>query len=142
MTTRVEPGCKVRMHFTIRLDGGDIAETTEGEEPLAFRLGEGELDPGLEALIVGMTAGERRSIEVAPGVAFDARDEEAVQSLPMADFEDLEVEPGMVVEFEGENGESVPAVIMEVGDTEAVVDFNHPLSGRSFGFDVHILSVE
>ena len=142
MTTRVEPGRKVRMHFTIHLDGGDIAETTEGDEPLAFCLGEGELDPGLEALILGMAAGERRSIEVAPGVAFDARDEEAVRPLPIADFGDLEVEPGMVVEFEGENDEIVPAVILEVGDAEAVVDFNHPLSGRPFGFDVHVLSVE
>ena len=143
MTTRVELGRKVRMHFTIRLDGGGIAETTEGDDPLEFRLGDGELDESLEALINGMVAGERRCIEVASGVAFDERDEDAVQSLPIEDFEgmELDLEPGMVIEFEGENGETVPGVILEVGDTEAVVDFNHPLSGRPFGFDVHILSV-
>ena len=142
MTLRVAPGHKVRMHFTIRLNGDEIAETTQGDEPLEFLVGDGELDEGLEALINGMAAGESRSLEVAPGVAFDERDEDAVRPLPMTDFEDLEVEPGVVVEFEGENGEAVPAVIIEVGDTEAVVDFNHPLSGRPFGFDVTILSIE
>ena len=142
MTARIEPGRKVRMHFTIRLDGDAITETTEGGEPLEFRVGDGELDEGLETLIVGMATDERHSLEVAPGVAFGERDEEAVRALPIADFGDLEVEPGMVVDFEGEEDIAVPAVILEVSDTEATVDFNHPLAGRPFGFDVHILSVE
>ena len=143
MTLRIEPGRKVRLHFTIRLDEEEVAETTEDGEPVEFFVGDGDMDAGLEALILGMTAGERRSMEVAPGTAFTDRNEEAVRALPMTAFEDFEAEPGMVIEFESEADEiALPGVVLEVGDDEVVVDFNHPVSGRAFGFDVTILSVE
>ncbi|MGB0721698.1 MAG: FKBP-type peptidyl-prolyl cis-trans isomerase [Gammaproteobacteria bacterium] len=138
------PGRTLRIHFTITLpgDGDLVAESTEGDEPLEFTLGDGTMDEGLETLILGMGEGETREVEVGPGIAFGERDDAAMEDIPLSDFpKDMELEPGTVVEFEGEGGEAVPAVIVEIDDKQARVDFNHPLAGRPFGFKVHVLSI-
>jgi FKBP-type peptidyl-prolyl cis-trans isomerase SlpA len=55
---------------------------------------------------------------------------------------DMLLAPGQIIGFTGQNGEELAGAVLEVGQDQVKVDFNHPLAGREIVFDVHILAVE
>jgi FKBP-type peptidyl-prolyl cis-trans isomerase SlpA len=51
------------------------------------------------------------------------------------------VEPGMIYEFTTPAGDAVPGRIRSLEEGAVTVDFNHPLAGQPFTFEVEILEV-
>ena len=140
----IGPGSKVTMHFSLALEDGTLVDSTFGtDEPLTFTMGDGTLIAGLEYAVVGLTVGDRQSINIGPDVGFGYRDESAIQTMKRSDFnKDLELKPGVVIEFDSPSGIQVPGTILEAGDENVEVDFSHPLAGRTVLFNVEILNVE
>ena len=135
-------GSEVLMHFTISLQDGTVAETTEGEDPLHFVMGDETLAEGLELALFGLKAGDKQSLKIGPETAYGYPDPDNVQSMERADFpDDMELERGVIVSFALPDGEEYPGTITEVGDKQVTVDFNHPLAGHEILFDVEILEV-
>jgi len=135
-------GSEVLMHFTISLQDGTVAETTEGEDPLRFVMGDETLVEGLELALFGLKVGDKQSLKIGPETAYGYPDPENVQSMDRADFpEDMELERGVIVSFTLPDGEEYPGMITDVGDKQVMVDFNHPLSGHEILFEVEILEV-
>ena len=136
-------GSAVTMHFSLALSDGTPVESSFGEQPLSFVLGDGSLDKGLELALIGLSAGKRQQLTLMPGQAFGERDESAIQSIPKSRFPaDMDLEPGQIIGFTGEDNEEIAGAVLAIGDLDVTVDFNHPLAGREIRFDVHILSVE
>jgi len=134
-------GCRVRMHYSLQLEGGFVADSS-GNEPLEFVLGGGTLGPGLERHLLGLQAGEQREFAIAPGTVFPFPVKAAVQDLERAAFpEGMPLEPGMIYEFNTPAGDAVPGRIVSIGEDSVTVDFNHPLAGQGFSFIVEILEV-
>lgn len=137
---RVAKDKVVSIDYTLRADG-EVVDSSDGSGPLVYLHGHGALVPGLERALSGLTAGESLSVVVEPEDAYGdfEQDDEGVrlprESLP----DDLEV--GATYEAETEDGEPVTLTVMEVEDAEVVVDFNHPLAGRTLSFDVTVLEV-
>lgn len=131
------------MHFSLSLEDGTEVDSTFGtDEPLTFTMGDGTLIPGLEYAVIGLKAGDRQSLNIGPDVGFGFRDESAIQEMKRADFNaDLELKPGVVIEFDSPSGVQVPGTVLEVSDETVKVDFSHPLAGRSVIFNVEILDV-
>lgn len=147
MTTsekHIRPGSTVTMHYSLALeDGTQVDSTFETDEPLTFTMGDGTLIEGLEYAIFDLKAGDQQSIQIPPESGFGFRDEEAVQSMPREQFsEELELKPGLVIEFESPSGLQVPGTVLEVKDDTVVVDFSHPLANRTVIFNVQILDVQ
>jgi len=135
-------GSEVVMHFTITLEDGTVAETSVGEEPLRFVMGDSTLVEGMELALFGLKAGDKQSLRIGPETAYGFPDPENVQAMDRADFpEDMDLKPGLIVSFALPDGEEYPGMITEVGDNEVMVDFNHPLAGHEILFDVEILEV-
>jgi len=135
-------GSNVLMHFTISLEDGTVAETTEGEDPLYFVMGDETLVEGLELALFGLKAGDKQSLKIGPEMTYGYPDPENIQSMDCADFpEDMKLERGVIVSFALPDGEEYPGMITEVGDKQVTVDFNHPLSGHEVLFEVEILEV-
>jgi FKBP-type peptidyl-prolyl cis-trans isomerase SlpA len=131
------------MHFSLALADGMQVESSYGEEPVTFVVGDGTLDKGLELALIGLRPGDKQALTLMPGQAFGQRHDTAVQWIPRAQFpRDLQPEPGQIIGFSGENGEELPAAVLEVAADRVRVDFNHPLAGREIVFDVQILAVE
>ncbi|AHE97083.1 FKBP-type peptidyl-prolyl cis-trans isomerase [Thioalkalivibrio paradoxus] len=140
--TAVTPGSRVTLHYRLVLEQGFVADRS-GDEPLEFVLGDGTLEPGLERHLIGLEAGERREIAIAPGTVFPFAVKAAVQVLERAAFPaDMPLEPGMIYEFNTPAGDAVPGRIKAVESDAVTVDFNHPLAGQPFTFEVEIVSVE
>lgn len=136
-------GSRVTMHFSLKLADGMPVESSFDDEPVEFIVGDGSLDKGLELALIGLRAGDRQSLNLMPGQAFGERDEGALQTLARDRFPtDMQLEPGQIIGFSGEDGEEIAAAVVEVGADGVKVDFNHPLAGREIVFDVEILAVE
>lgn len=135
---------EVTMHFSLALEDGTIVDSTfDSDEPLSFTMGDGTLIDGLEYAVIGLVAGDRQSINIGPDAGFGYRDETAVQEMKCSDFgKDIELKPGVVIEFDSPSGLQVPGTIIEVNGDTVKVDFSHPLAGRTVIFNVEILDVK
>lgn len=143
MINTVQPGCRVTMHYELRLTDETVVDTTRAGEPASFLIGSGEIIDLLEQRLLGLQSGDCRHFEISAKESQTAASEDAVQTLARSDFpSDMPLETGQVFGFSTPSGEEVPGVIVSVTDAEVIVDFSHPLAGRDLKFDVEILAIE
>lgn len=140
-TIAIGEGTRVTLHFALSLESGEEIDTTRRGRPATFEVGDGNLLPGFEAALFGLTAGDALHITLPPEQAFGGHRRENVRHMDRERFRDVDLEPGVVVSFAAADGE-LPGVIHRVHDRTVEVDFNHPLAGRHIVFDVSILKVE
>ncbi len=130
---------------------GDVIETTKEEiarekgifdkeksyEPMLVIIGEGRVVKGLEEALKDMDVGEERKIEVPPEKAYGKRDPSKLRRMPLREFRRAGIDPipGRVVEING-----VPAVVRDVGGGRVLVDFNHPLAGKTIIYEVKVVA--
>lgn len=143
MVAFIVPGARVRMHFALHLgDGTLVDDSRESGTPLEFTLGGGELDAGLEILLLGLQAGDREHYALAPGDAFGEREPDNVHPMPRGDFPpELDLAPGAVVAFTTPAGDETAGTVVRIEEEQVLVDLNHPLAGRALSFAVEILEV-
>ena len=138
----IQPGSEVLMHFTIRLEDGTVAESTEGEEPLRFTMGDGTLVEGLELALLGLKPGDRQSLQIPPENGYGYAVSSNIQAMAREEFpDDMELKRGVIIGFETPDGEEIPGMVLDVGEKEVSVDFNHPLASHEITFEVEILEV-
>ncbi|MFT7286844.1 MAG: FKBP-type peptidyl-prolyl cis-trans isomerase SlpA [Halieaceae bacterium] len=143
MDLNVGEGTRVFLNFALTLEDGAEVDSNFGTEAVAFAFGDGSLLPGFERLLLGMEPGERRLFRVPPEDAFGQPNENNVQCIARAHFDDsIELQPGLLCSFADAAGGELPGVIAAFDDAEVTVDFNHPLAGHIIVFDVHIHRVE
>lgn len=131
----------VTIHYTLKDEQGDILETSEGDEPLAYIQGTGNIITGLEQALSGHDVGDRVEVTVTPEEGYGERDEERVQVVPKTQFENMEeLDVGMQFHAETERGVEVVTVVKVDGD-DVVVDGNHPMAGQTLNFDVRVLAI-
>ena len=131
----------VSIDYTLTNVQGNVIDSSEGREPLAYLQGHGNIIPGLESALEGKTAGESLQVTIAPADAYGERDDSLTQAVPRQMFENAdEVQVGMQFQTMSEQGPHVVTVVAV--DTENVtVDANHPLAGETLNFDVNIVEV-
>ena len=133
---------QVTLHFALRLEDGSLIDGTATDRPASFQMGDGNLFPSFEARLLGLRAGEERRFTLPPAEAFGEHQELNLRNLPVSHFEQLEspLEPGLMVSFSSPEGE-LPGVVRSVEGERVVIDFNHPLAGRTIVFEVEIVEV-
>ena len=140
---RVGPDKQVTLHFAVRLMDGTEMDSTFAGEPASFVWGDGSLLPGFERAILGLKAGDRRSVFITADKGFGDYNEDNIQHFRRHEFaEDMTLESGTVISFRDAAGGELPGVVKSTDDDWVTVDFNHPLAGRDLTFEVEILAVE
>lgn len=141
---RIEPGSRVRLLFSLRLEDGTEVDGTGDGEPMEFVMGDGSMSAGLEMALLGMQLGDHETVVIGPDLSgFGVRSDDAIQELPRSDFPaDMELEPGLIVAFETPTGDEVPGAIRAVEGDRVTVDLNHPLAGHELTFEVEIRAVQ
>lgn len=135
-------GDKVTLLYRLSCAGQELVDTFP-DAPETFTLGDGELAPGLESLLLGLPADAHRSFQLEPGAAFGVHDPFLVHTLPRDEFPaEMELAPGHQVEFTLPNGQTLNGTVLELTPLRVQVDFNHPLASLPVEFEVHILAVE
>ena len=65
-----------------------------------------------------------------------------IQTVPLVGSpQDIEVKPGVLVEFSVDTDGLEIGQMLEVNDGQAKFNFNHPMMGKNLGFDVEVLAV-
>lgn len=132
----------VAIDYTLYLDDGSVADSTEGQEPLYFLFGAGNIIPGLEKALEGLSVGDKKVVEIEPNEAYGEVSDDGFQEIPRDVFPaDTELEEGMPFALMDEEENYIPATIHEIHDTHIVVDMNHPLAGEKLKFDVKVVDI-
>jgi len=118
----------------------EVVDTNKGAQPLEFITGKGQIIPGLESALVGMSEGESADILVKAADAYGEVNPEAVQVIPKEQFEGIDLVEGMTLYGQGEGGQTVQVTVKSFTDSDVTVDFNHPLAGKDLMFNVKVLS--
>ncbi len=137
----VAPGKTITLHFAIKLQDGQIIDSNFDGSPATFTFGDGNLPEGFEQALLGLPVGAHEELTIAPERGFGFHNPSNVQVMARSDFNDMELEPGLVVSFQEPGGE-IPGVIAEFNDDKVSVDFNHPLAGKTLLFEVKIVSIK
>lgn len=139
--TITNENCVVGIEYEVKEVGTtEIVDSNKGADPLEFIVGKGHVITGLENALVGMSKGESGDIMVKAADAYGDVHAEAKQTLPLEQFEGVELKEGMSLYGQGENGETVQVTVVSFDDKEVNVDFNHPLAGKDLMFSVTVLS--
>lgn len=139
----VDKGTRVTLHFALKIQGGEVVDSTFEKAPATLEIGDGNLPENFEALLFGMKAGDRQTFDVSPEKGFGQHNPSNVQLFKRHDFSaDMVLEPGVVVSFADARQQELPGVVVRVEGDEVEVDFNHPLAGRTLEFEVEIVDVE
>jgi len=143
----VDIGSFLTLHYRLAgPDGSDVINTF-GARPATLSLGEGQLAPAMESLLLGLTAGRHETFELAPGIAFGERKPEMVQRVARSLLQQLgddgtQFDIGDVVQFPRPDGEpGFAGVVRESADEWLLFDFNHPLAGQRVTFEVKVIEV-
>ena len=140
MREKIQDGSQVKMHFSLMLEDQTVIDTNFDKAPVCFFIGDGNLLPGFEKVLIGMQTNQEGTFEIEPKEAFGQHNNQNVQILDLSSFDD-NIEVGSVYSFQNGDGE-LPGVIIEINESTVQVDFNHPLAGKIILFKVKILAIE
>ena len=137
----VQEGVVVSMEYTLKIDG-EVIDTSEGQDPLEFLTGYGNIIPGLENEMIGMKVGDSKDVVVAPADGYGEYDDEALLDVPRNQFpKDMPVEEGLELTVRDDSGEGRYARIESVEGETVRLNFNHPLAGDELHFNVKVVSL-
>ena len=137
----IEKDKVVSIDYTLTGENGQVLDSSQGREPLAYLHGAGNIIPGLENALEGKGEGDQLNVSIPPEQAYGARDERMVQPVPRAAFQGVpDIKPGMQFEAKTNAGPRLITVVGVQGD-EVTIDANHPLAGATLNFDVKVVTV-
>ena len=140
--TQVKPGDTVRIHYTGTLPDGQTFDSSEGREPLEFTVGSGEIIAGLDAALPGMAVGETKTVDVAAEDAYGMPAPAPRQAVPRADIPaEIPLDLGTRLQVQTPQGQVMPVTVVEVTESEVVLDANHPLAGRDLTFAIELVAI-
>lgn len=129
----------ISIAYTLRTSGGDLIDESTAEEPLLYLHGASNIVPGLEKKLEGADVGATVSAVVPPDEGYGPRMGEP-QEVPRSAFpEGAELEEGMAVVAQDEQGRQIPLFIVGLSTETVTVDPNHPLAGETLHFEVTIV---
>jgi FKBP-type peptidyl-prolyl cis-trans isomerase SlyD len=137
----IEKDRVVHFHYTVRDDGGEILETTEGRQPQPILYGHGSVPKGIEEALAGHVSGDQVAVRLAPEEAYGERRENWTKRVSKKHLPRTgRLRPGMTVRLQTEQGPRTVTVV-KVGHTVVDVDLNHPLAGRALNFELSVIDV-
>jgi len=140
--TQAKSGDTVRIHYTGTLDDGTQFDSSAGRDPLEFALGGGQVIPGFDSAVDGMTVGENKSVTIPPEQAYGERHEQLVQQVPKSALpDDMKPEVGMQLQSQSPDGQVMNLVVTEVEEATITVDANHPLAGQALTFAIELVEI-
>ena len=132
----------VRIHYSGKLTDGTLFDSSDGGDPLEFKIGENTIIPKLEASVVGMIVGDKATIEIEFADAYGPRLDEAVQTVERSMIPcEVDLTIGGQLQATAPDGKQLILTVLEVSDEMVTLDGNHPLSGQDLVFDIELVEI-
>lgn len=132
----------VRVHYTGTLLDGSQFDSSVGRAPLEFTVGAGQMIAGFDAGVVGMTVGEKKTIQIDPDHGYGQKNPEAIIEFPKSNVpEGMNIELGMKLNLQNQHGQPVPVEVIEIKEEAIIMDANHFLAGKDLIFEVELVEI-
>lgn len=139
---KVENGKMIAIAYRVKnQETNEVVDENIDGEPLEFLMGSSQVIAGLEKGIEGMSEGEQKQIIISPEDAYGEYRVDFLQEVPIEQFEGIELKEGMTLFGHGEDGRSVQVIVKSFNSKSVMIDYNHPLAGKTLVFDVTIKGV-
>jgi len=137
----VTEGKLVSLEYTLQLDDKSVVESNVGAEPLTYTHGSQQLIPGLEKALEGLAVGDTKEVTVTPADGYGEQDPKALQEVQKQLIPPDALTVGARLQGKTPNGHTVYPRVAEIKEDTVVLDFNHPLAGKTLHFAVKILDI-
>jgi peptidylprolyl isomerase len=135
-------GDTVKIDYVGMLDDGTVFESTVDKLPLQFTLGSGEVIPGFDAAVVGMSPGEWKTCRIPTEKAFGPPQAEMVVVVDRSHVPDrVSLKIGDAVEVSNEYGQAVVAKVARISGSDLALDLNHPLAGQDLTVALKLIDI-
>ena len=138
----VSTGKQVSIEYTLTLEDETVVDSNVGAEPLTFIQGSHNIIPGLENSLDGMKIGDSKQVTVKPEDAYGPVNKDAVSEVNKDQIQKDLLEVGAVLQGQNPDGQIIIARVVEIKEDTVLLDYNHPLAGKTLFFDIKILDVQ
>ena len=104
-------------------------------KPTTICVNSGQTLKGIDEALLGKQIGEKFTVEIPPEKGFGKRDPKLVQLTSEANFRKKGVRPSPGMQFDVDGKITT---IRSVSGGRVVLDFNHPLAGRTLIYEIEI----
>ncbi|MGH7531114.1 MAG: FKBP-type peptidyl-prolyl cis-trans isomerase [Gemmatimonadales bacterium] len=141
--TQAQLGNTVSIHYTGRLDDGQVFDSSANRDPLTFTLGEQQVIRGFESAVIGMQPGQSKTTKIPAADAYGPRREELVLSISRERLpEHIAPSVGQHLQMKNEDGSILGLTVTDVDDQTVRLDANHPLAGKDLTFEIDLVKIE
>lgn len=139
---QVKSGDTIKVHYHGKLTTGETFDSSEGREPLEFKVGSGMVIRGFDDGVTGMAIGEKKTIHIPVDEAYGPKNPDMIIPMPKERFpENMTIEVGMPLGMSDQHGQQFQVVVTEIQDTVIMLDANHPLAGQDLIFDLELVEI-
>ena len=132
----------VKVHYTGRLTDGTVFDSSLDKEPLEFTIGQKMVIPGFEEGVIGMAAGESRTVSIASQDAYGPYLDDLVGTIRRTHIpSDIELQVGTILQMQAPDGGVTIVMVKELNDENVTLDANHPLAGKDLTFEINLLEI-
>ena len=139
---KAKEGDLVKVHYTGKLKDARIFDSSQDAQPLEVTLGSGQVIPGFEKAVVGMSVGDAKTVEIAADEAYGPYREELVVEVDQERVpDDLTLKVGQQLVLRQAEGPPIRVTVTEMSEKSVTLDANHPLAGEDLTFEVRLMEI-
>lgn len=141
--SKVKANDTVKVHYTGKLDNGQVFDSSVDRDPLEVTLGQGALIPGFEKGLIEMEVNENKTITIPKEEAYGEVQKELFQRVRKEELpEGITPEVGMGLVAKNPDGSEQQLRVAEVNEADIVIDANHPLAGQDLTFELQLVEIK
>lgn len=138
---KIAANCVVSLDYSLHLGDGAIVDSSAEGEPLVYLHGTGQIIPGLERQLEGLSTGDSRQLTVSAQDGYGEHDPKAIQEVDRKAFGDRVLKEGDEFVAVDDQENEIPVRVKAVKGGKVTVDFNHPLAGKTLHFSIKVKEV-
>ena len=139
---QVKQGDTVKVNYTGKLQDGTIFDSSIGRHPMQFTLGKGQLIAGFEKAVLGMAAGDKKTVVIPCAEAYGLRQDSAIVEVDRKNLPpNVDAQRGQRLELTQEDDSTILVTVAGASETSLTLDANHPLAGKDLTFDIELMTI-
>ena len=140
--TQANTGDTVQIRYSGKLNDGTVFDCSDGKSPLEFKIGKNTVIPHLEQSVIGMTIGDKATVEINAENAYGPHQTDAIQTVDRSMIpQEVDLTVGSQLQATTPDDQTLLLTVAAVDDTTVTLDGNHPLAGQDLTFDIELVGI-
>ncbi|MHC4386945.1 MAG: FKBP-type peptidyl-prolyl cis-trans isomerase [Planctomycetota bacterium] len=139
---KAKAGDTVKVHYTGKLNNGDVFDSSVDADPLQFTIGQKQMIPAFEEAMIDMELGDKKTIDISADGAYGQRRDDLTQTVERSLLPaEIELKVGLRLTAQDPEGQPFSVTIASFDEESVTLDGNHPLAGEDLTFDVELVEI-